>query len=163
MVKRGPNVIGLAAMILIYWGGLFYWIKDDLTSGVAEEQFRAAILFFVSFPYVGMVMWGTMTDLPEKLKELPLIGRFFKPFLWLVVVLLMAYWGWVDKAAVGFLLVGIALFGLGTGLAMSCLLYSGEESSRLYGLKRLVDVYPSITKPEAMSGSIRSFGQPPLF
>jgi len=148
MVKRGPNAIGLAAMILIYWGGLFYWIKDDLTSGVAEDQFRAATLFFISIPYVGMVMWGTMTDLPESLKELPLIGRFFKPFLWLVVVLLMAWWGWVDKAAVGFLLVGIALFGLGTGLAMSCLLYSGEESSRLYGLKRLVDVYPSITKPE---------------
>ena len=69
MVKRGPNAIGLAAMILIYWGGLFYWIKDDLTSGVAEEQFRAALLFSVSIPYVGMVMWGTMTDLPESLKE----------------------------------------------------------------------------------------------
>ncbi|HJM18684.1 MAG TPA: hypothetical protein QF703_04040, partial [Candidatus Thalassarchaeaceae archaeon] len=148
MVKRGPNVIGLVAMTLIYWGALFYWIKDDLNSGVAEEQFRAAVLFFTSIPYVAMIMWATMTDLPESLRELPLIGRFFKPLVWLVIVLAMAYWGWVDKAAVGFLLVGVALFGLGTGLALSCLLYSGEESSRLYGLKRLVDVYPSITKPE---------------
>ena len=48
---------------------------------------------------------------------------------------------------VGFL-VGIILMGLMSGLCLACLLYTGDESSRLYGLKRLVDVYPSITKPE---------------
>ena len=90
MVKRGPNVIGLVAMTLIYWGALFYWIKDDLNSGVAEEQFRAAVLFFTSIPYVAMIMWATMTDLPESLRELPLIGRFFKPLVWLVIVLAKA-------------------------------------------------------------------------
>ena len=44
--------------------------------------------------------------------------------------------------------MGVVLFGLATGLALSCLLYTGEGGSRLYGLKRLVDVYPSISKPE---------------
>ena len=54
----------------------------------------------------------------------------------------------MDKAAVGYLLVGVALLGLGAAGAMTILLYSGSESSRLYALSRLVDVYPSITKPE---------------
>ena len=44
--------------------------------------------------------------------------------------------------------MGVALFGLAVSLALSCLLYSGDGGSRLYGLKRLVDVYPSISKPE---------------
>ena len=68
--------------------------------------------------------------------------------LWLLFVIALAYWGWVDEAAVGFLLVGVALLGLGAALALTCLLYTGTESSRLYGMSRLVDVYPSITKPE---------------
>ena len=60
----------------------------------------------------------------------------------------MAWWGWVDTATVGFLLVGVALLGFGAGLGISVSLYTGSESSRLYALSRLVDVYPSITKPE---------------
>ncbi|MBJ32797.1 MAG: preprotein translocase subunit SecY [Euryarchaeota archaeon] len=89
-----------------------------------------------------------MTDLPENIREIPYLGKSLKGIIWLVFVLSLAYWGWVDKAAVGFLLVGIALLGLGASMAMTCLLYSGSESSRLYALSRLVDVYPSITKPE---------------
>ena len=54
----------------------------------------------------------------------------------------------MDKATVGFLLVGVALLGFGAGLGISVSLYTGSESSRLYALSRLVDVYPSITKPE---------------
>ncbi|PXY70793.1 MAG: preprotein translocase subunit SecY, partial [Methanobacteriota archaeon] len=45
--------------------------------------------------------------------------------------------------------------GLGTALTLACLAYTGEESSRLFALKRLVDVYPTITKPD---GHVR-FGQ----
>ncbi|MAM99284.1 MAG: preprotein translocase subunit SecY [Euryarchaeota archaeon] len=89
-----------------------------------------------------------MTDLPENIREIPYLGKSLKGIIWLAFVLSLAYWGWVDKAAVGFLLVGIALLGLGASMAMTCLLYSGSESSRLYALSRLVDVYPSITKPE---------------
>jgi len=93
-------------------------------------------------------MWCAMTDLPDNIKDIPYIGRMFKPGIWLISVLGLAYWGWVDKAAVGFLLVGVALLGVAIAMALVCLLYSGSESSRLYGLSRFVDVYPSITKPE---------------
>ncbi len=148
MVERRPNAIGLAIVATVYWGALFYWLRDDLLDGAPDEQTRALKMFLVSFPYVGYIMWTTMTDLPENIREIPYIGRALKPVLWLLFVIALAYWGWVDEAAVGFLLVGVALLGLGAALALTCLLYTGTESSRLYGMSRLVDVYPSITKPE---------------
>jgi len=89
-----------------------------------------------------------MSDLPENIKSMPYIGRSLKPGIWLLSVIGLAYWGWVDTSAVGFLLVGVALLGVAVSMALVCLLYSGSESSRLYGLSRFVDVYPSITKPE---------------
>ena len=116
--------------------------------GAADEQSRALKMFLVSFVYVGYVMWATMRDLPEQIKEIPYLGKSLKCMIWLAFGLALAYWGGGDKAAVGFLLVGVALLGLGASMAMTCLLYSGSESSRLYALSRLVDVYPSITKPE---------------
>lgn len=148
MVERRPNAIGLAIMATIYWGALFYWLRDDLLDGAADEQTRALKMLLVSFPYVGFVMWAAMTDLPENIREIPYLGRSLKGLIWLAFVLALAYWGWVDEAAIGYLLVGVALLGLGASMSMVCLLYSGTESSRLYGLSRLVDVYPSITKPE---------------
>ena len=148
MVERRPNAIGLGIMATIYWGALFYWLRDDLLDGAADEQTRALKMLLVSFPYVGFVMWAAMTDLPENIREIPYLGRSLKGIIWLAFVLALTYWGWVDEAAIGFLLVGVALLGLGASMAMVCLLYSGTESSRLYGLSRLVDVYPSITKPE---------------
>ena len=148
MVERRPNAIGLGIMATIYWGALFYWLRDDLLDGAADEQTRALKMLLVSFPYVGFVMWAAMTDLPENIREIPYLGRSLKGVIWLAFVLALTYWGWVDEAAIGFLLVGIALLGLGASMAMVCLLYSGTESSRLYGMSRLVDVYPSITKPE---------------
>jgi len=148
MVERRPNAIGLAIMATIYWGALFYWLRGDLLDGAADEQTRALKMLLVSFPYVGFVMWAAMTDLPENIREIPYLGRSLKGVIWLVFVLALVYWGWVDEAAIGFLLVGVALLGLGASMAMVCLLYSGTESSRLYGMSRLVDVYPSITKPE---------------
>ena len=148
MVERRPNRLGLTIMATIYWGALFYWLRGDLLDGAADEQTRALKMFLISFPYVGFVMWSAMTDLPENIREIPYLGRSLKGVIWLAFVLSLAYWGWVDKAAIGYLLVGVALLGLGASMAMVCLLYSGTESSRLYGLSRLVDVYPSITKPE---------------
>jgi len=148
MVERRPHAIGLATMVTIYWGALFYWLRDDLLDGAADEQTRALKMLLVSFPYVAFVMWAAMTDLPENIREIPYLGRSLKGVIWLAFVLALTYWGWVDEAAIGFLLVGVALLGLGASMAMVCLLYSGTESSRLYGLSRLVDVYPSITKPE---------------
>ena len=147
MVNRGPNWFGVIAMCALYWGALYYWVKDELSAG-GEQQSWALILLATSIPYVAFVMWGTMTDMPESVSQIPVIGKYAKAYSWLAIVLAFSYWGWVDKAAMGFLLVGVALFGLAVGLALSCLLYSGDGGSRLYGLKRLVDVYPSISKPE---------------
>ena len=148
MVDRKPNVIGSALMAIIYWGMLFYWLRDDLLDGAPDEQMRALRMFVVSIPYVAYIMWCAMTDLPDNIKDIPYVGRMFKPGIWLISVIALAYWGWVDTAAVGFLLVGVALLGVAIAMALVCLLYSGSESSRLYGLSRFVDVYPSITKPE---------------
>ena len=148
MVERRPNAIGVIVMATIYWGALFYWLRDDLLDGSPDEQTRALKMFLISFPYAGYVMLAAMRDLPEAIKEIPYLGKSLKGLIWLAFVLSLAYWGWVDKAAVGYLLVGVALLGLGASMAIVCLNYSGNESSRLYGLSRLVDVYPSITKPE---------------
>ena len=148
MVDRKPSVIGTALMAGIYWGMLFYWLRDDLLDGYPDEQMRALRMFIVSIPYVAYIMWCAMTYLPDNIRDIPYIGRLLKPGIWLISVVGLAYWGWVDTAAVGFLLVGVALLGVAVAMCLVCLLYSGSESSRLYGLSRFVDVYPSITKPE---------------
>ena len=99
-------------------------------------------------PYGFFIFWGTQTDLPENIAEMPYVGRMLKPVIWLAFMVFFFAWGWVDPSVVGFLLVGVGLLGLTSALALVCLMYSGPESSRLYALERLVDVYPSITKPE---------------
>jgi preprotein translocase subunit SecY len=147
MVDRKPNVIATLIVAGLYWGMLYYWLRDEF-SGTGEEQMHALRMFLVSIPYVAYVMWSAMSDLPENIKSMPYVGRSLKPGIWLLSVIGLAYWGWVDTSAVGFLLVGVALLGVAVSMALVCLLYSGSESSRLYGLSRFVDVYPSITKPE---------------
>ena len=147
MVERRVSYPWLLIIAGLYWGGLFYWLQDDLLNATGDVQTRALQMFVISFIYVGYVVWGTITDLPESIKELP-FGKATKPTIWLLFVLSLAWWGWVDPATVGFLLVGVALLGFGAGLGISVALYTGSESSRLYALSRLVDVYPSITKPE---------------
>jgi preprotein translocase subunit SecY len=147
MVDRKPNVIATLIVAGLYWGMLYYWLRDEF-SGTGEEQMHALRMFLVSLPYVAYVMWSAMSDLPENIKSMPYVGRSLKPGIWLLSVIGLAYWGWVDTSAVGFLLVGVALLGVAVSMALVCLLYSGSESSRLYGLSRFVDVYPSITKPE---------------
>tara|TARA_B100000575_G_scaffold60516_2_gene45968 strand:+ start:9237 stop:11156 length:1920 start_codon:yes stop_codon:yes gene_type:complete len=147
MVERRVSYPWLLIIAGLYWGGLFYWLQDDLLNATGEVQTRALQMYVVSFVYVGYVVWGTITDLPDSIKEMP-FGKAAKPTIWLLFVLSLAWWGWVDPATVGFLLVGVALLGFGAGLGISVSLYTGSESSRLYALSRLVDVYPSITKPE---------------
>ena len=147
MVDRKPNVIATLIVAGLYWGMLYYWLRDEF-SETGEEQMHALRMFLVSLPYVAYVMWCAMSDLPENIKSMPYVGRSLKPGIWLLSVIGLAYWGWVDTSAVGFLLVGVALLGVAVSMTLVCLLYSGSESSRLYGLSRFVDVYPSITKPE---------------
>lgn len=147
MVERRVSYPWLLIIAGLYWGGLFYWLQDDLLNATGEVQTRALQMYVISFIYVGFVVWGTITDLPDSIKEMP-FGKATKPSIWLLFVLSLVWWGWVDPATVGFLLVGVALLGFGAGLGISVSLYTGSESSRLYALSRLVDVYPSITKPE---------------
>jgi len=111
-------------------------------------------MLLTSLPYIAFVMWGLNRDLPESVTDHP-VGRFTKPFIWALIILGLVVWAYFEPGNVGFLLVGIGLLGLGAAAAFTCLLYTGEESSRLYALRRMVDVYPSITKPD---GHVR-FGQ----
>ncbi|MDP6906185.1 MAG: hypothetical protein QF440_02060, partial [Candidatus Thalassarchaeaceae archaeon] len=147
-MNRRPNVLGIAIISAIYWGALFYWQWDALFSGDEEVANNALIAVATSIPYVAFVIWGTSTDLPDNVKDMKYIGRGLKPVVWVSVMIGLGIWGWIDHEMVGFLLVGIGLMGVMAGLCLTCLLYTGDESSRLYALKRLVDVYPSITKPE---------------
>ena len=147
MVRR-PNVPAILIISAIYWGSLLYWQWDELFGTVQEEQMRSLYAISLSIPYVGFIIWGTSTDLPDHIQDIKYIGRGIKPAIWLTFFFGAAIWGWVDTALVGFLLVGIILMGLMAGLCLTCLLYTGDESSRLFGLKRLVDDYPSISKPD---------------
>ena len=147
MVRR-PNVPVILIISAIYWGALLYWQWDELFGVVQADQMRSLYAVSLSLPYVGFIIWGTSTDLPENIQDIRYIGRGLKPGIFIAFFLGAAIWGWIDQALVGFLLVGVILMGTMAGLCLTCLLYTGEESSRLFGLKRLVDVYPSISKPE---------------
>tara|TARA_B100000902_G_scaffold59612_2_gene66656 strand:+ start:25954 stop:27876 length:1923 start_codon:yes stop_codon:yes gene_type:complete len=148
MVERGPSYLGLIVMSVVYWGAMLYWQQDALFGEDSAAQTEALIIQSLSFVYVGFIMWGVNYDLPESISEVPYLGRLLKPVVWLSWIIGFAVWGWYDPSLVGILLVGIGLFGLASALALCCLMYSGSESSRLYALERLIDVYPSITKPE---------------
>tara|TARA_Y100001980_G_C14539860_1_gene317422 strand:- start:276 stop:2048 length:1773 start_codon:yes stop_codon:yes gene_type:complete len=98
-------------------------------------------------------MWCFNRDLPEGLKDAPVIGRYGKLLGWLAIAGVAVWyvrpdkWGGYDDG-VGFFLVGILLLGFGAAAALTCFMWSGDKSSRLYALHRFVDVYPTITKPE---------------
>ena len=147
MVRR-PNVPAILIISAIYWGALLYWQWDELFGTVQADQMRSLYAVSLSLPYVGFIIWGTSTDLPDNIQDIRYIGRGLKPGIFVAFFLGAAIWGWIDQVLVGFLLVGVILMGTMAGLCLTCLLYTGEESSRLFGLKRLVDVYPSISKPE---------------
>ena len=154
MAIRRVQWKGIITLSIIYWGALLYWQWDEISGTDPTAAWTAAVMILTSLPYVGFVMWGLMYDLPEALSE-NRIGKFTKPIIWVMLIVGLFIWALQDSSKVGFLLVGIALLGLGISASIVCLLYTGEESSRLYGMRRMVDVYPSITKPE---GHVR-FGQ----
>ena len=139
MVRR-PNVLGILIISSIYWGSLLYWQWDTLFGDDKAEQMRSLYGIALTIPYVGFIIWGTSTDLPDNFREIKYIGSGLKPGIWVGFFLGAIYWALQDHAMVGFLLVGVILMGVMAGLCLTCLLYTGEESSRLFGLKRLVDV-----------------------
>ena len=97
-------------------------------------------------------MWCFQRDLPEGLKDAPVIGRYGKLIGWLALTSIAVWyvrpnaWGGYDEG-VGFFLVGIILLGFAAAAIITCFMWSGDKSSRLYALSRFVDVYPTITKP----------------
>jgi preprotein translocase subunit SecY len=152
---RKPSAFGIAAISLIYFGSLFYWQWDALTGTDRDAMVFAAQLIAVAVGYVAYVMWCVQRDLPEGIKSIKFFGATAKFLGWLAIMGGFFYWCLQDDSLVGYLFVGVGLMGLGTALILACLAYTGEGSSRLFGLKRLVDVYPTITKPD---GHVR-FGQ----
>ena len=155
-----PWAVGLTG--LLYFGMLGYWQYDAFEtalfgSGNATQNAIDGAIFGFTFGviYVAFMIWCFTRDLPEGLKEVPVIGRYGKMLAWLAF-LGTAVWycrpnAWYDgthQDLVVYLLVGVILLGFGAAAALTCFMYSGEKSSRLYALRRFVDTYPTITKPE---------------
>ena len=155
-----PWAVGLTG--LLYFGMLGYWQYDAFEtalfgSGNATQNAIDGAIFGFAFGviYVAFMIWCFTRDMPEGLKEVLVIGRYGKMLAWLAF-LGTAVWycrpnAWYDgthQDLVGYLLVGVILLGFGAAAALTCFMYSGEKSSRLYALRRFVDTYPTITKPE---------------
>jgi preprotein translocase subunit SecY len=156
-MKHKPIPWAIVLTGVLYWGLLVYWASDDLNSTGAP---RDAALFGIIFSivYVGYVMACFQMDMPDGLKDAPVIGRYGKLLAWLALVGIAVFYvrpeiwlpdmwgGYAD--GVGFFLVGILLLGFGAAAVLTCFMWGGDQSSRLYALRRFVDVYPTITKPE---------------
>ena len=158
-----PWAVGLTG--LLYFGMLGYWQYDAFeaalfgsgpVSASMQNTIDGAIFgFFFGVIYVAFMIWCFTRDLPEGLKEVPIIGRYGKMLTWLTFLGIAVWYcrpnAWYDgthQDLVGYLLVGVILLGFGAAAALTCFMYSGEKSSRLYALRRFVDTYPTITKPE---------------
>jgi preprotein translocase subunit SecY len=153
-MKHNPKPLAVALTGLLYWGLLVYWVSDDLQAGMETASGKAAVFGLVfSIIYVGYLLICLKTDVPEKLKTMPIIGRYGKLLGWLALLGIAAWyvrpsaWGGYDEG-VGFFLVGVCLLGFGAAAILTCFMWGGDDSSRLYALRRFVDVYPTITKPE---------------
>ena len=153
-MKHKPMPLAVAITGLLYWGLLVYWVSDDLQAGMDTASGEAAVFGLVfSIVYVGYLLLCLKRDLPEKIKTMPVIGRYGKLLGWLALLGFAAWyvrpsaWGGYDQG-VGFFLVGICLLGFGAASILTCFMWGGDDSSRLYALRRFVDVYPTITKPE---------------
>ena len=150
--QRQPVIWAIATVGAIYWGLLLYWQREYLFDELPEDltglRTRAILGIGATIPYVAYIIWALRAPLPGGLSEVRFIGKYGKFTGWLSFVVGAVVWAVKDTEYVGFLFVGGLLMGLAVGLILVCLMYSGDDSSRLYALKRMVDVYPSIKKPE---------------
>tara|TARA_B100000767_G_scaffold77567_1_gene74240 strand:+ start:10881 stop:12812 length:1932 start_codon:yes stop_codon:yes gene_type:complete len=151
-MKHKPIPWAIALTGALYFGLLIYWQSDEL-SGTSEQMAAAQFGLILSVIYVAYLMWCFQRDLPKGLQDAPVIGRYGKLIGWLALSSIAIWyvrpgaWGGYDEG-VGFFLVGILLLGFGAAAILTCFMWSGDKSSRLYALSRFVDVYPTITKPE---------------
>ena len=152
-MRHKPIPWAIALTGVLYFGLLIYWQSDELSSEIAAQRTAAQFGLVLSVIYVAYLMWCFNRDLPEGLKDAPVIGRYGKLMGWLAIAGIAVWyvrpskWGGYEDG-VGFVLVGILLLGFGAAAALTCFMWSGDKSSRLYALHRFVDVYPTITKPE---------------
>ena len=148
-MKR-PIPWAVALMAVGYWGMLIWWQYDALFGVATEaENQRATLALVLSVIYVAYMLVCLTKDTPEGIKDIPYLGRSIKLLGYLGIVGYITYYCiWVDIEAVAVMYVGVLLGGFIAALALVCLMFSGEQNSRLYGLSRLVDVYPTIAKPE---------------
>ncbi len=152
-MKHKPIPWAIALTGILYFGLLIYWQSDALSSEITEQRNAAQFGLVLSVIYVAYLMWCFNRDLPEGLKDAPFIGRYGKLSGWLAIAGIAVWYVRPDKwggyeDGVGFYLVGVLLLGFGAAAALTCFMWSGDKSSRLYALHRFVDVYPTITKPE---------------
>ena len=151
-MKHKPIPWAIALTGALYFGLLIYWQSDEL-SGTSEQVAGAQFGLILSVIYVAYLMWCFQRDLPKGLQDAPVIGRYGKLIGWLALTATAVWyvrpnaWGGYDEG-VGFFLVGIVLLGFAAAAIITCFMWSGDKSSRLYALSRFVDVYPTITKPE---------------
>ncbi len=151
-MKHKPIPWAIALTGALYFGLLIYWQSDEL-NGTSEQMAAAQFGLVLSVIYVAYLMWCFQRDLPKGLQDAPVIGRYGKLIGWLALTSVAVWyvrpgaWGGYDEG-VGFFLVGILLLGFGAAAILTCFMWSGDDSSRLYALSRFVDVYPTITKPE---------------
>lgn len=155
-----PWAVGLTG--LLYFGMLGYWQSEafetalGLGGNVSQNSIDGAIFGFVfGILYVAYMMACFLQEMPEGLKEVPIVGRYGKMLGWLAFLGIAVWYcrpnsmyGGTHQDLVGYLLVGVILLGFGAAAALVCFMYSGDKSSRLYALHRFVDTYPTITKPE---------------
>ena len=152
-MRHKPIPWAIALTGVLYFGLLIYWQSDELSSEIAAQRTAAQFGLVLSVIYVAYLMWCFNRDLPEGLKDAPVIGRYGKLLGWLALAGIAVWYVRPSKRGgyedgVGFYLVGILLLGFGAAAALTCFMWSGDKSSRLYALHRFVDVYPTITKPE---------------
>ena len=151
-MKHKPIPWAIALTGALYFGLLIYWQSDEL-SGTSEQVAGAQFGLVLSVIYVAYLMWCFQRDLPKGLQDAPVIGRYGKLIGWLALTATAVWyvrpnaWGGYHEG-VGFFLVGIVLLGFAAAAILTCFMWSGDKSSRLYALSRFVDVYPTITKPE---------------
>ena len=151
-MKHKPIPWAIALTGALYFGLLIYWQSDEL-SGTSEQVAGAQFGLILSVIYVAYLMWCFQRDLPKGLQDAPVIGRYGKLIGWVALTGTAVWyvrpnaWGGYDEG-VGFFLVGIVLLGFAAAAIITCFMWSGDKSSRLYALSRFVDVYPTITKPE---------------
>ena len=84
-MRHKPIPWAIALTGVLYFGLLIYWQSDELSSEIAAQRNAAQFGLVLSVIYVAYLMWCFNRDLPEGLKDAPVIGRYGKLLGWLAI------------------------------------------------------------------------------